>query len=48
MKPHPFLAKIDNRWRARKVLKGLMLANPEHSENWFYYRSLYDESFLIP
>ena len=45
---HPFLAKIDNRWRARRVLKRLMLSNPLYSEGRRYYEAIFDATFLIP
>ncbi len=44
---HPRIAQIDNRWRARKILKHLWLLHPEHSEGRRYYESLYDQTFLI-
>jgi hypothetical protein len=47
MKPHPFLAQIDNRWRARRVLKCLWLSYPEHSEGRRYYEAIFDATFFI-
>jgi hypothetical protein len=41
------IAQIDNRWRARRVLKGLMLANAIRSEGRRYYESLFDATFFI-
>jgi hypothetical protein len=46
-KPHPFLAQIDNRWRARRVLKHLWLAYPEHSAGRRYYEAIFDATFFI-
>jgi hypothetical protein len=42
-----FLAKIDNRWRARKILKHLWRAYPEHSADRRYYESIFDATFFI-
>jgi hypothetical protein len=47
MKPNPFIAKIDNRWRARRVLKGLRLLYPVRSKGWRYYEAIFDATFLI-
>jgi hypothetical protein len=47
MKPHPFLARIDNRWRARRVLKGLMFLNAIGSAGRRYYEAIFDATFLI-
>jgi hypothetical protein len=47
MKRHPFIARIDNRWRARRVLKALWLSHPEHSEGRRYYESIFDGTFFI-
>ncbi len=46
MKPHPILAKIDNRWRARRVLKCLALV-AARADNQRYYQTIYDHSFFI-
>lgn len=47
MKRHPRIAKIDNRWRARRVLQSLWLSYPEHSESRRYYEGIYDATFFI-
>jgi hypothetical protein len=47
MEPHPFIARIDRRWRARRVLKRLMLCHPVRSEDHRYYRTIYDATFFI-
>lgn len=41
------IAQIDNRWRARRVLKALWLAYPEHSEGRRYYEAIFDATFLL-
>jgi hypothetical protein len=46
MKPHPFLAKIDRRWRARRVTRGLALMAYAH-DSQRYYQAIYDYSFFI-
>jgi hypothetical protein len=46
-KPHPCIAQIDNRWRARRVLKALWRSYPEHSEGRRYYEAIYDGTFFI-
>jgi hypothetical protein len=47
MKRHPSIAQIDNRWRARRVLKRLWLSYPEHSESRRYYEAIFDATFFI-
>jgi hypothetical protein len=47
MKPHPFIAKVDARWRARRVLRGLALVT-QRADNRQYYQWLFDHSFLFP
>jgi hypothetical protein len=47
MKRHPFIAQIDNRWRARRVLKRLWLSYPEHSAGRRYYEAIFDATFFI-
>jgi hypothetical protein len=44
---HSFIARIDNRWRARRVLKALWLSYPEHSEGRRYYEAIFDATFFI-
>jgi hypothetical protein len=57
-RPHPFIAKIDNRWRARRVARGLALLAtdqeattksrlPWHCRNARYYQTIHDYSFFI-
>ncbi len=47
MKLHSRIARIDNRWRARRVLKSLWLSYPEHSEGRRYYEGIYDATFFL-
>jgi hypothetical protein len=47
MKRHPSIAQIDNRWRARRVLKRLWLSYPEHSAGRRYYEAIFDATFFI-
>jgi hypothetical protein len=47
MKRHLSIAQIDNRWRARRVLKRLWLSYPEHSESRRYYESIFDATFFL-
>jgi hypothetical protein len=47
MESHPFIARIDRRWRARRILKQLWSRLPEHSEGRRYYESIYDATFFI-
>jgi hypothetical protein len=47
MKRHPAIAQIDNRWRARRVLKRLWLSYPEHSAGRRYYEAIFDATFFI-
>jgi hypothetical protein len=47
MEPHSFISRIDNRWRARRVLKALWSAYPEHSEGRRYYEAIFDATFFI-
>jgi 5-methylcytosine-specific restriction endonuclease McrA len=47
MKQHPRVAQIDNRWRARRVIKCLALCSPLCSEGRRYYQAIYDATFFI-
>jgi hypothetical protein len=47
MRRHPAIARIDNRWRARRVLRRLLLSYAEHSEGRRYYEAIFDATFFI-